>query len=422
MMTRRAAQENPPPAAVLVGLDSLQGVQSARILARRGVPVIALARDRDHYCCRTNVCQEIIYTDTESETLIETLVTVGERLPTKAVLFPCEDANVLLVARHRARLEAAYHIMLPATATVETLLDKANFYAYAQQQGLPIPRTWSIDSRSTLEATVAAMRFPVILKPPLSAAPAWEHSTYQKAFKVQSAAELRTLYEQCRHWSTALLVQEWIEGPESNHYTCNCYFDADGNVLTSFTTQKIRQWPPRTGQACLGVECDNGAVRAATIALFAQINYRGLAYLEMKQESRTGEYLIIEPNIGRPTGRSATAEAAGVELLYTMYCDALGLPLPAAREQQFTNIKWIFWRQDFQSALHYWRRGELTLGEWWRSWQGRKVSALWDWRDPRPFLADLWRVARVALSAKERQRRNYNAPILAQSETAERSS
>jgi predicted ATP-grasp superfamily ATP-dependent carboligase len=127
----------------------------------------------------------------------------------------------------------------------------------------------------------------------------------------------------------------------------------------------------------------------------------------MKRDARSGKYFIVEPNVGRPTGRSATAEAGGVELLYTMYCDALGLPLPANREQKYTGVKWINSRQDLQSALYRWWHGELTLQEWWQSWHGRRTHAVFAWRDPLPFLVDVARVARVLFSAQERSKRNY---------------
>jgi predicted ATP-grasp superfamily ATP-dependent carboligase len=127
----------------------------------------------------------------------------------------------------------------------------------------------------------------------------------------------------------------------------------------------------------------------------------------MKQDACSGRYLIIEPNIGRPTGRSATAEIGGVELLYTMYCDAVGWPLPANREQKYKGVKWIYLRQDFRSALYRWRKGELTLKEWRRSWHGLKTDAVFSWRDPVPFLSDIIHVVRVLLSDKERRKKYF---------------
>ncbi len=122
----------------------------------------------------------------------------------------------------------------------------------------------------------------------------------------------------------------------------------------------------------------------------------------MKHDARSGVPLIIEPNIGRPTGRSAIAEAGGVELLYTMYCDALGWPLPAAREQRYTGARWIYLRHDAQSAFYYWRRGELGLAEWARSWRGPKTFAVWTLRDPKPFVGDLTRTLGKSLGPARR--------------------
>jgi hypothetical protein len=111
----------------------------------------------------------------------------------------------------------------------------------------------------------------------------------------------------------------------------------------------------------------------------------------MKRDVRTGKHFIIEPNIGRPTGRSAIAEAGGVEMLYSAYCDALQKPLPPNLEQKYVGAKWIYLRQDFQSALHHWRRGELTLTQWARSWRGHKTDAVFSWPDQAPFWADVTR-------------------------------
>ena len=85
---------------------------------------------------------------------------------------------------------------------------------------------------------------------------------------------------------------------------------------------------------------------------------------------------MIEANIGRPTGRSATAEAGGVELLATMHADAAGLPLPAEREQLFVGASWIDVRRDLLAAVHGWRRGELRPGDWLRALRGPTAHAV----------------------------------------------
>jgi D-aspartate ligase len=232
-----------------------------------------------------------------------------------------------------------------------------------------------------------------------------------KAYKLAEKADLLAIYDLYGSLADVLIVQEWVEGSSASLYSCNCYFDANSEPLVTFVARKIRQWPPLTGESSLGEECRDDVVLNETVRLLKSVNYRGLGYVEIKRDARSGEYFIMEPNVGRPTGRSAIAEAGGVELLYTMYCDALGWPLPENRVQQYGHVKWIHLRRDFQSALYHWRRGQLSLKEWWRSWRGRKAYALFSWSDPGPFLGDLTRAACLFMSAEERAKRDYDDPF-----------
>jgi D-aspartate ligase len=390
------------PRAVVIGLDCATGLQTARILAARGVPVIGIARDLRHGCARTNVCEQVVAADTAGPGLIEALRRLGDKLRTPAVLFPCTDMSVLLISRHRGELARAFRLVLPDADVVEMLVDKARFYAFAQQAGFPIPVTFFLHRRADAERAAGALCFPAVLKPAVKT-PEWERQTTAKVYKVAGPDELLALYDRCSAWSETLVVQEWIAGGDTDHYTCNAYFGSDSEPLATLTTRKLRQWPPVGGQACLSVEARDEAVRATTVELFRTVGHRGLGYLELKRDARTGEYLIVEPNVGRPTGRSATAEAVGVEMLYTMYCDALNRPLPAERSQAFRGVKWVHFRRDVQAALYHWVRGELTLREWIESWRGPKVEALFSWRDPVPFWSDFTRPAAALASGLVRR-------------------
>jgi len=390
-----------PSHAIIVGLDSMQGLQAARILAARNVPVIAIAKDKSYHSCRTRVCEKILYTDTESKALIETLERLGPELPSKAVIFPCQDTNVLLISRHRKRLSRWYHIALPAPETVEMLMDKVAFYTCGMKRGWPVPKTFILNSKEDLAEACDELTFPCILKPGFRS-PEWIAHTSLKAFKVSDPKELTELFDKYIKWTNVLIAQQWLEGTDEDLYSCNGYFDSKGVPLVTFVARKLRQWPPRTGQSCLGEECRNDHVLNETLRLFEEVGYRGLGYVEMKKDARTGAYYIVEPNIGRPTGRSAIAEAGGVELLYTMYCDCTGRPLPKNRQQEYTGVKWIHILRDLQSTLYYWKEGEITFKSWRQSVRGKKAYALFSWTDPIPFVMAVWRAGRMILSSKER--------------------
>jgi predicted ATP-grasp superfamily ATP-dependent carboligase len=284
---------------------------------------------------------------------------------------------------------------------VETLIDKIRFITFAQQHRLPIPSTFVLRVRPDAVEAADRLSYPCVLKPPMKT-PRWEHHTRQKAFKVQSKNELLALYDRCSDWSDALVVQNWVHGDETQQITCNLYFDATSRPLVTWVSRKIRQWPPGTGNGCLSERCCNDEAVNQSIRLFQAAGYRGLGYVEFKHDIRSGELYIIEPNIGRPTGRSAAAEAGGVELLYTMYCDASGRALPAPRQRRLVDAKWIYFRRDLQAAYHAWRCGQLSLAHWLKSWRGKKAYAVFDARDLRPFVGEFGYLLRKLFRRRRR--------------------
>ncbi len=406
-MTGTAAHRQRPP-VVVVGLDCITGMQTARVYARRGIPVFGVARDAGHFCCRTRACKQLYTTDIDGPALIDCLLSIAAELEEKLVLIPCTDNCVLQIAHHRQRLEPWYYFAQPAPETIERLTDKSRFPQFATEHGLPIPKSFNLTTLADAQTSAREVTYPAVLKPAIKTV-FWLNHTNKKAVIVNSADELLAAFEHYSVWTRTLLLQEWIPGPLENHYTCDAYFDAHSRPLVTFTSHKLRQWPPHTGVGSISQECDNETVRREAIRLFQAAGFHGLGYVEMKRHERTGEYLIIEPNVGRPTGRSTCAEATSVEMLYTMYCDLVGLPLPANRQQHFTATKWIYWKRDLRASWDLWRRGELTLPDWWRSTRGPKACAVFSWSDPVPFLADWLRVIRKPVEPMTGQARTHTA-------------
>ena len=386
--------------AVVVGLDCVTGLQTTRLLAGRGVPVIAIASDGGHFCARTRVPRRKIVAPTSGEGLIQALEELGRSqfADTPAFLLPCTDAAVLSISAERERLAHSYRFVLPPHEVIVRLMDKVAFAEYALGAGQPIPPTAILRSRDDAERAASSLDYPLVIKPGLKT-PTWLANSRAKVYRVHNAGELLATYDRVHAWSPALIAQSWVEGGEDVLYSCNAYFDRDGQPLVTFVARKIRQWPPDTGTSSLGVEVRDDTVLRSTVDLFTSVGYRGLAYLELKRDVRTGRYSIIEPNLGRPTGRSAIAERGGVELLLTAYCDALGLPLPRSREQRYRSVKWIYWRHDLQAAVVAMRRRRLTLGGWWNSVRGPSIEAVASLHDPLPMIAELGHVAQQAWRA-----------------------
>jgi D-aspartate ligase len=400
--TGRIPTDRPP--AVVVGLDCITGLQTTRIFEARGVPVVGVVADPRHFCARTRLPVAIVRAPLRGEALVDALVALGARLDHPGVLIPCTDAAVLAISAGRERLTGAFRFVLPDHADVERLMNKVSFAEHAIATGLAIPPTAVLRSRADAERAAATLTFPAVLKPGLKG-PAWVAATKAKAIQVDTAAELLSQYDESAGWADVLIAQSWVPGPERSLYSVNTYYDRTSTRRVAFVARKLRQWPLDTGTSCLGEEVRKPEAETIARDLFESVPYRGLGYVEAKADERTGQLMIIEPNIGRPTGRSAIAEKGGVELLMAAYRDALGEPLPEAIDQTYRGVKWIYWRHDVQAALARVRRRELSAGDWLQSVRGPKIEAVFSRRDPLPFVADVTNTAAAAARAVGRHLR-----------------
>ena len=265
------------PPAIIVGLDSVTGLQAARILARRGVRVVGVADDPRSFACRTRACERVVPFDAGSEALIETLETLGER-GNGGVLIPCGDNLVHRLSHHRDRLTRFHTICLPDHGTVEKLLFKAAFSEYAKREGLPIPLTFILPDRAGASKAAHELRFPCVLKPDLKTS-TWKG--LPKAIKVLSERELLDAYDRVSPFADRLVAQEWIEGQESDLYACRVYFDRDAKPLVTFVARKIRQWPLETGSGSAAIECRNDEVLRNTLKLFEGVGLQAVSYTHL---------------------------------------------------------------------------------------------------------------------------------------------
>ena len=91
----------------------ITGLEVARSLGARGIPIIALDRDEKGYGLHsrfTTVAGKCPYPLEDERGFIDLLLEIGATLKQKAVLFPCLDEWVFAVARHREEMERFFFL------------------------------------------------------------------------------------------------------------------------------------------------------------------------------------------------------------------------------------------------------------------------------------------------------------------------
>lgn len=382
------------PLAVVLGAGA-NGLGVARSLARARVPVWLLDSDERRPEMYTRAAKPLKIRALQGETLVEELVRLGtgQFSGARPVLFLTQEESVKTISQHRDRLSAFYRFSVPPAEVVDALLHKQGFQRLAEQLGSPIPPLVHIRALADLPV-LETLHYPVVVKP------GERHSEYghqfKKAYRVESVAEAAGLLRRILAVMQDVVVQEWIEGPDSNIYFCLQYLGSRGHVDASFTGRKIRSWPPQVGgtASCTAAPEVHDELSQLTARFFRDAGVIGMASMEYKLDARTHEFRMVEPTIGRTDYQEEVATLNGVNLPHAAYCSELGLSFPTS----VINQRPIVWRvrsEDMRSAqMQNQRPGQgVPRG-------GRVADAVARWSDPLPFLVQSLRHVRRALQVR----------------------
>ncbi|HUW53240.1 MAG TPA: FAD-dependent oxidoreductase [Rhodanobacter sp.] len=380
--------------AVILGAGA-NGLGVARSLARARVPVWLLDSDPRRPEMHTRAAQRLAVPALQGEALIDGLERLGSAQFSglRPVLFLTQEETVKTVSHHRDRLSALYRFSLPSVDVVDALQHKYGFQRLAEQLGSPVPPLVHVRTPADLPA-LGRLHYPVVVKP-------GERNEdygrrFKKAYRVEGAGEADDLVCGMLAVMPDIVVQEWIEGPDSNIYFCLQYLDRQGHASASFTGRKIRSWPPAVGgtASCTAAPEVHDELSRLTARFFRGAGVIGMASMEYKRDARSGEFRMVEPTIGRTDYQEEVATLNGVNLPHAAWCSELGRPFPA----HIVSGRPVVWRvraEDAQSAA---LQGERLAQGYPRG--TRVADALWRWSDPIPRVMQSLQHVRRALRSR----------------------
>lgn len=395
----RSASRLRPPAVVL-GLNA-NALGTVKALRRAGVRCIALeARPRSPrqthtwMSTRTRLCEKIFLPpDGGPEAMLQALRKLGPRLPGRSPIIPSGDDQVFLLSDHAAELAAWYTFTVPERDTLDLLMDKQRFLAFAIRHRVPVPRTLANPSLAELREAAGRLSYPCFIKP-VHRDRRWDDRfSPLKGLEVERAEQLLARYEQALCAETRLLVQEVVPGPDSNLVFSHVYIRADGTLAGCWTGRKLRQHPIHFGTATLATTEDLPEVAELSLRLLRALRYRGYASVEFKQDPRDGVFRVLEVTAGRTWYNHYLGSVAGVNLAARWYEDLTGIPLQADAAAARNGVRWVDEYRDLKALSDYWRAGEVEGASWLRSYRGCRAWALGSSEDPLPGLFVILRLA-----------------------------
>lgn len=252
--------------------------------------------------------------------------------PKPYILVPVGDIYVSLVAEAKAYLSREFFIYTMDPWEVEQLSNKREFQRIASEINILVPETLAIEVTHDVEWIIKKAKnltYPMILKPEESVD--WmlvEFAEKEKVFTVNSCEETVSIVSAIRAagYTHALLLQEYIDGLDSNMWTLNAYVDQNhkvrftalGNVLLEDHTDYAKG-----NYLAILPDYNEQLIEDATRFL-EYVEYTGFADFDIKYNERNGKYYFFEINLRQ--GRSSYfAFLNGINLAEFPVKDALNL-------------------------------------------------------------------------------------------------
>ncbi len=267
----------------------------------------------------------------------------------EGILFPCDDATVLAVSNFREELSDFFILDSREWSVKERLLNKREMYKLAESNGIPIPRTITLDSIENVEK-VRELKFPLIIKPVFSHK--YVDALDRKLTMVFTSDELKAEIDRAERLGLEVMVQEYIPGDDAEGINYNVLF-IDGAPLKCMTSRKMRMMPREFGVPAVVRKCkDVSEVRDSVDSLLKNVNYEGYVCAEFKNDKRTGTYKLMEinPRFNRSIYLSTRCGINFPALYYFSFFNRKKMVSMARESKQIKGD--TYWVDEFKD-LHY---------------------------------------------------------------------
>ena len=408
MTTDRTAIDTTTPAVVLKFDPNVMhhgGLGVIRSLGRAGVPVYGVHEGPWAPAASSRYLTGRCFwqaNPADVERVVAGLLRLAEHIGRPSVLITTDDAGAIFLAEHGRDLRDWFLFPRPPENLPRQLAGKFSLYQVCLELGVPCPRASIPDSLGDARAFATEVGYPLIAK---LTTPWTAGSGLHSTSVVAGQQELDRIYQLCEQSQAGLMLQEFIPGGQGHDWFFHGYCDADSVCQPAFTGVKERSYPAAAGLTSLGRSVPNEKLRDQVTSMLQRLGYRGLLDLDIRLDSRDGQYNLLDFNPRLGAQFRIFRDTAGTDVALAAYLDLTGQAIPPA--EQVNGRAFLVENYDPLSALGNWRRGRLDLRTWVSSLRGVDETAWFARDDLRPFglmcLRMGWRMATRPFSDNRRR-------------------
>lgn len=217
------------------------------------------------YCSR-----RVVYPDPvkHEKDFVQFLITYAEREKIDVLLPIGYNANVV-ISKYKESLLQHIHVAIADYEQMSMAADKGKTMAFAESIGIKVPKTYHNINEN--------IHYPVVVK----GTKGQGNVTYVNSPKELSELDLENV-----------LIQEYISGEGFGFYGLFNH----GQPKAIFMHKRRREFPVTGGSSTSAESYYDEQLREQGVKLLTALKWHGVAMVEMKRDSRNGEYNLMEIN------------------------------------------------------------------------------------------------------------------------------
>ena len=385
-------EQNNGVVAVVLG-GHVNALSIIKELHGQGITQIALL---DHGKSLSYFSNKVIYRD-QIRKSSDSLLAALTKLITfyqKVVIYPTNDL-------HLEHLQEIYHDIkgfcyVPLNPeNLAQCSDKFYQYQICESVGVPYPKTVSVKNVNDI-GQIASLDFPILIKP----------STRKdlsidifRALYLDNAEELgkqQALLLQKIEEGVQFIASEYIPGDDTNIYAYTCFRSQGGDILNEWTGKKLTQFPNNYGVFSSASNDSPEVILDQGRAIVEALDAYGIIEPEFKYDHRDGKYKLMETNL-RSMMWNGVGAISGVNLHQTQYQYATSESVSQYEQNKVERIHLVLMLHEIPNLIArkgYWKHFKHNV------WAAEKrVWAIFEWRDLKPFCYSLYLLSKRTVGA-----------------------
>jgi predicted ATP-grasp superfamily ATP-dependent carboligase len=247
------------------------------------------------------------------------------------LLMPVGFLSYEVCHQNRQEIERYTKVILTTDESFQLASSKLATYRFAQDNGIPCPKTYFVSSADDLRKLDAP--FPLVIKAPFEMGKNVVEYAHDKE-------ELLAKFEKlCREYNFTApnlpVVQQFVVG---DGYGFFAYYER-GVCIKRFMHRRIREYPVTGGASVCAESFYDEQLEKNGQRILDLVKWNGVAMVEFKKHS-DGEYKLMEIN-PKFWGSLELALAAGVDFPYCLVQQARGEAVQPSREYGQVRFQWL---------------------------------------------------------------------------------